>query len=73
MKEKNLFEAIMATIMGHKYYANIINTKGTKKCEITSFIHPTREAAEQHKREIESTSSFLYVETITFRSRKIYA
>jgi len=69
---ETVLQAIIAHIFGHKYYVNIINRKGTKHCETTSFIHPTREAAEKHKLEIESTSSFLWVETVTFRSRKVY-
>ena len=67
-----VLQLIIAHILGNKYYANIINTKGTDKCEISSFIHRTKEAAEQHRREIETTRSFLYIETISFRSRKNY-
>lgn len=63
---------IISFLLGRKYYANIINTRGTAKCEITSFIFPTKEAAEEHKRVIEGTATFLFVETIAFRSRKEY-
>ena len=73
MKQKEtVLQAIIAHIFGHKYYANIINTRGTDKCEMTSFIWHTKEEAEQHRREIDSTLSFLYIETISFRSRKLY-
>lgn len=71
MKE-TVLQAIIAHILGHKYYANIINTRGTDRVEISCYIHHSREEAEQHRRQIESTSSFLYIETISFRSRKIY-
>ena len=71
MKE-TVLQAIIAHIFGHKYYANIINTKGTDRIEISSFIHHSKEEAEHHRMEIESTRSFLYVETISFRSRKRY-
>ena len=69
---ETVLQAIIAHIFGHKYYVNIINTKGTDRCETTSYIHPTRESAEKHRREIESTSSFLWIETVSFRSRKVY-
>lgn len=73
MKQKEtVLQAIIAFIFGHKYYVNIINTRGTDKCETTSFIHHSREEAEEHKKQIESTSSFLYIETVSFRSRKEY-
>lgn len=72
MAKETVLQAIIAHIFGHKYYANIINTRGTDKCEISSFIHRSKEDAEKHKHEIESTLSFLYVETISFRSRKDY-
>ncbi len=71
MKE-TVLQAIIAFVLGHKYYVNIINTKGTEKCETTSFIHHSRAEADAHRKEIESTSSFLYIETVTFRSRKEY-
>ena len=69
---ETVLQAIIAHIFGHKYYVNIINRKGTEHCEITSYIHQTKEAAEEHKQQIISTSSFLWVETVTFRSRRVY-
>ena len=71
MKE-TVFQAIVAHIFGHKYYANIVNTRGTNICEVSSFIHRTKEDALVHRREIENTRSYLWVETISFRSRKDY-
>lgn len=70
--ENKVISEILAFLFGRKYYANIINTRGTAKCEITSFIFPTKEVAEEHKRVIEGTATFLFVETIAFRSRKEY-
>lgn len=72
MAKETVFQAIIAHIFGHKYYANIINVRGTEQCEITSFIHRSKEDAEKHRRDIESTRSFLYIETISFRSHKDY-
>lgn len=62
---------IIAFLLGRKYYANIIDTKGVAKQEICSYIFATREAAENHRREIETTLSFRFVETVSFRSRKV--
>jgi hypothetical protein len=70
--EETLLTKIIDFLFGKKYYANIINTRGTDKCEITSFIHRTKAAAEKHRRDIEATMSYLYIETISFRSRKDY-
>lgn len=67
-----VFKEIIAFLFGRKYYANIIATKGVAKQEICSYIFATREAAERHRMEIETTLSFRFVETISFRSRKIY-
>lgn len=72
MAKETVLQAIIAHIFGHKYYANIVNTRGTYRCEISSFIHKSKEDAERHRREIESTRSFLFVETISFRSRMDY-
>lgn len=61
----------MAFLFGRKYYANIIATKGVAKLEICSYIFATRKAAERHRQEIETTMSFLFIETVAFRSRKV--
>lgn len=66
-----VFNEILAFLFGRKYYANIIATKGVAKQEICSYIFATKEAAERHRDEIETTLSFRYIETISFRSRKV--
>ena len=71
MKE-TVIESIVAYFIGHKYYANIINTRGTDKCEISCFIFHTMEEAEEHRQTIDGTRSFLFIETVSFRSRKKY-
>lgn len=62
---------IIAFLLGRKYYANIIATKGVAKQEICSYIFASRQAAERHRMDIELTLSFKFIETISFRSRKI--
>lgn len=59
-------------LFGRKYYANIVCTRGVEKYEICSLIFPTKEAAMEHKRTIETTLSFQFIETISFRSRFNY-
>lgn len=66
-----VLKEIIAFLFGRKYYANIIATKGIAQQEICSYIFATREAADRHRREIETTLSFHYIETISFRSRKV--
>jgi len=63
---------IVAFVLGKKYYANIINTRGTDKCEITSFIFRTKEEADRHRKTLESTLSYIWIETVSFRSRRDY-
>lgn len=70
--QSTVINEIMAFLFGRRYYANVIRTKGTTKEEICSFIFTTRQQAEAHRQEIESTLSFVYVCTITFRSRKVH-
>ena len=72
MAQETVLQAIIAHIFGHKYYVNIINTRGTDRCETTSYIHRSKEDAMRHKLEIDSTRSYLYIETISFRSHKQY-
>lgn len=70
--KKSLFQIIVDFILGEKYYANIINTRGTDKCELCSFIFHSKEEAAQHAEELRTTRSFEFIETISFRSRIIY-
>lgn len=72
MVSGSVLEKIADFIFGHRYYANIINTRGTDKCEVCSYIFRTREQAKQHRKTIDSTLSFLYIETVSFRSYKDY-
>lgn len=59
-------------LFGRKYYVNIINTRGTGKCEASSFIFPTKQEAEKHKINLETNRSYQWVETISFRSKRKY-
>lgn len=68
-----VWKEIIALLFGRKYYANIINTRGTSKCEICSFIFRTKEEAEKHRITLNGTMSYTYLETISFRSRREYA
>ncbi len=67
-----VLKEIIAFIFGRKYYANIINTRGTAKCEICSFIFRTKEAAAKHRETLNGTMSYTYLETVSFRSRRDY-
>ena len=69
---KTVIIAIVEFLLGKKYYANIINTRGTKRCEISSFIFSTPQEAEDHRQELSSTSSYQWIETVSFRSRIDY-
>lgn len=63
---------IMAFIFGRKYYANIIHTRGTNKCEVSSFIFRSKSEADGHRAALENSLSFRFVETVSFRSRREY-
>ena len=73
MKKKSLLQIIFAFIFGHKYYANIIHTKGTSIRELSCFIFSTKQQAEEHRLTLETTRSYGYVETVSFRSREDYS
>ena len=69
--KQSLLQAIITFVMGYKYYANVINTRGTDRCELACFIFTSRRQAMRHRAALDTTLSFLYVETISFRSRKV--
>ena len=69
---ETVFQSIVAHIFGHKYYANILNRRGTEITEVSSFIFRSREEAEEHREALEGNRSYRVVETVSFRSRRIY-
>lgn len=64
---------IVAFLFGRKYYANIIHTRGTNKCEVSSFIFRSKKEANQHRVALENNLSYKFVETVSFRSRHDYS
>lgn len=70
---ETVLQRIIAFIFGHKYYANIIRTYGLGgTVDLSSFIHPTKADAIEHRKVIAQTASFEFVETISFRSHETY-
>ena len=61
-----VLKEIIAFLFGRKYYANIVATKGTTKQEICSYIFATKEAAKQHKLEIEQPYRLLLSKQLHF-------
>lgn len=70
--QTTVLKEVIAFIFGRKYYANIVTTKGTDKKEICSYIFSTKEEADKHREELQTTLSFQFIETISFRSRHNY-
>lgn len=67
-----IINEVLAFLLGRKYYANIVGTRGTDKTELCSYIFRTRQEADRHRDSLATTLSFLYIETVSFRSRKEY-
>lgn len=70
--QTTVLKEVIALLFGRKYYANIVATKGTDKTEICSYIFTSKEEADKHRDGLETTRSFIFIETISFRSRKEY-
>ena len=68
---KSVIELIGECLLGKRYYACVVNTRGTSKCEMACYIFDDREAVERYKRGLMDNLSYQWVETITFRSSKI--
>lgn len=67
---KRLFHEIADFLFGTRYYAVIIGERGSDRYYVASEIHPTKSSAEAHRRRIESTRTYVYITTITFRWRR---
>ncbi len=63
---KQLFQAISTFLFGTKCYAVIIGERGSgDRYYIASAIHHTKEEAAAHRRRIEQTRTFVYIDTVT--------
>lgn len=72
MATETVLQRIISFIFGHKYYANIINPRGTEECDLSSFIFRSKEDAMKHRNGLISNRSFMYIETVSFRSHRDY-
>lgn len=63
-----LLKRVVEHILGKKYFANIVVTPGTTNYDISSSIFPTKSEALAHKKRLEGTRAYIFVETISFRS-----
>lgn len=73
MKEKKtILKRIIEDVLGHKYYVNIVGLTGTDRIDATSNIWSSRAAAKEHRKAIEQTASYTFIETVSFRSHQIY-
>lgn len=69
---KRCINLILNALYGREYYAVIVGERGSDRYDLTSRIHRTPEEAEAHRRRIEMTRAYVYVETVRFRSRRDY-
>ena len=67
--KKSVIQILAEKLLGIKYYANIINARGTLHSELCCFIFKTKEEARQHKLSLMANKSYQWVETVSFRSR----
>jgi len=67
-----LINKIIEFFLGRKYYANIYNTRGTNRCDISSYIFADKETADIFRARLDGNTSYLFIETISFRSRNKY-
>ena len=72
MNQETILQRIIAHIFGHKYYAAIVNTRGTKITEISCFIFHTKEEAEEYRQSLDTNATYMHIETISFRSHRQY-
>ena len=66
---KRLLKEISQFLFGDVYYAVIIGERGSDRYDLASQIHTTRASAEAHRQRISETRTYIYIETIRFRSR----
>ena len=69
-QETTVLKSIWNFLFGYKYYACIINTRGVIRTELSSFIFRTKKEADDYRRSLETNVTYVWIETVSFRSRK---
>lgn len=67
----SILQAIIEHLFGKKYYANIVNRRGTPQCELSSFIFSDPIEAANHRIRLQGNRSYAFVETVTFRAHSL--
>lgn len=67
-----VLQKIIQLFFGRKYYAVVVNRIGTFDEEIASFVFKNMDEVEKYKRELQLNSTYRYVETISFWSKRDY-
>lgn len=67
-----LIEEIVAHLFGRKYYANIINMRGTLRAELCCYVFASKAEAEEHRLSLDGNMSYKWLETVSFRSKQNY-
>ncbi len=62
---------IIDTLLGRKYYAVVVGTRGKEMYFLTSDIFRSRAEADQRRDELRCNASYYYVETHSFRSHRL--
>jgi hypothetical protein len=62
---------IVDALLGRKYYAVVVGTRGKEMYFLTSDIFKSRAEAEQRREELRSNATFYYVEMHSFRSQRL--
>lgn len=68
----SVLDIIVDKILGRKYWANIVNMRGTNRVELSCYIFRTAEGAERHRQSLENNATFRVVDTVSFRTRTDY-
>lgn len=68
-----MIEEILNILLGRKYYAVVLNTKGTMDAWISSYIFEKKEHAENYiQKSVETGASFQVRSIISFRSKDTF-
>lgn len=66
----SILSLIVSFLLGHKYYACVLNMSGTNKCEISCFIFKSKREVENYRMQMYNNRSYRIVKVISFRSRQ---
>lgn len=69
MRKISVIQKLTEMLLGRKYYGVVVGQRGAGLYFLNGTFYRTREEAAAYRRSLDANASYMYIETVSFRSR----